>query len=135
MLLAPRHFVQFLDGRHGDVAIIARVPGDLGAHINAYTMELRIGLNYARKLLIRHHLRYEHFEMIQPAIEHGYAGVDRGNLLFFLYDDLRFHSIFRLVVKTAAGGSELWLKTFHRCKAQQVKNSLRRMNVLKMHRR
>jgi hypothetical protein len=72
--------------------------------------------------------------MIQQTIDFGYVGIDRGRNLVFLYvDEEIFHTSFRLVVKTAANGGEIWLKTFHRSNPQQLRATLKRMEVLREH--
>jgi hypothetical protein len=76
MLLHPRHFVGFLDGRYGDVQRIAFIPGELTRQIGTLESHLLIRRDYALKLQRKHQLRYEHFEMIQPTIERGYAVID-----------------------------------------------------------
>lgn len=41
--------------------------------IGTLESNLLIERSYARKLLLRHRLTYHHFQMIQSAIDHGYA--------------------------------------------------------------
>jgi hypothetical protein len=134
MLLSPRDFVRFLDGRYGDVQRIAFVPGDLSRQIGTLESNLLIERTYARKLLLKHRLRYEHFQMIQPTIERGYVVIDGGGNLVFAYDDQeRFHARFRLAVKTTDARDELWLRTFHRIKLAQMNSLVRRFRLIREH--
>ncbi len=132
MLLAPRYFVAFLDGRLGETQRIAFVPGDLGAHIHAYSPHLTIGRTYALKLQRKHSLKYEQFQLVQPAIEHGYAGIHRGDLVF-LYFHEETRRWFLLAVKTAAAGAELWLKSFYPLDAKRTGKIRRQMTMLREH--
>ena len=95
---------------------------------------LLIERSYAQKLLLRHRLKYEHFQMIQPTIERGYAIIDGGGKLVFAYDEQQhFHARFRLVVKTTAAKDELWLRTFHRIKVGQMNSMVRRYRLVQEH--
>lgn len=134
MLLTPRAFVRFLDGRLGQTQRIAFVPGEYTRQIGTLESDLLIDRGYALKLQQKHRLRYEHFEMIQPTIDRGYAVIDGGGNLVFAYDDQeRFNSVFRLAVKANRAGTELWLRTFHRSNRQQMNSMVRRWSLLKHH--
>lgn len=135
MIIPPRQFVAFMDGRLGDWITIAHLPGLFGAHINALTTEVRIQRAYARKMIDKHRLLHAHFEMIQVAVDRGWCRVDdrRRSLGFLLDDDVLHHTIFLLAIKTAAGGEELWLRTFHRSNAEQLRSHLRRGGILRNH--
>lgn len=140
MYLHPRHFVSFLDGRLGAVQPIAFVPGEFCARIGARSPQLLVGLEYARKLKLKHALRYEDFELIQETVDDGWALLDargdggRRELVFLYEDGRRAFGSWRLVVKAAAGGSEIWLKTFHRIQPEQLRNHLKRLETLRDHR-
>lgn len=134
MILAPRHFVRFLDGRYGSVQRIAFVPGELTRQIGTLESHLLIERSYAQKLLQKHRLTYQHFQMIQPTIERGYAIIDGGRNLVFAYDDQeQFHAVFRLAIKTNAAKNELWLRTFHRIDVRQMNSMVRRFRLIKEH--
>jgi len=134
MLLNPRAFVAFLDGRLGQIQRIAFVPGEFSRQIGTLESNLLIDREYALKLQQKHRLRFEHFELIQPTIERGYCVIDGGGNLVFLYDDEdRFHTIFRLAVKTNRSGTELWVRTFHRIRTPQMNSILRRWPLIKEH--
>jgi hypothetical protein len=71
MIIHPRHFVRFIDGRAGSSIEIAFLPGQLGVFIHTLETSVRLRLDYARKLLIKHKWRYEGFEYIQETIDNG----------------------------------------------------------------
>jgi hypothetical protein len=133
MLLSPRDFVRFLDGRLGTVQRIAFVPGEFTARIQAISSDLLISREYAQKLKDKHRLRFEHFQLIQIAIDFGYALLERGDLVFVYLDETVFHEMFVLVLKKAERGQEIWLKTFHRAEASKLKRLLRNGNLLRDH--
>lgn len=132
MLLAPRHFVGFLDGRYGTVQQIAFIPGEFTRLIGSLSSDLLIRRDYALKLQREHGLRYEQFQLIQPAIDAGYVLIDDKQQLVFLYIH-NTREFYRLAVKTAKMGSELWLLTFHRVRQLQFDSLLRRYGLLREH--
>jgi len=133
MLLTPREFVRFLDGRSGDVQTIAFVPGGFTARIGAVSCDLLIRRDYAHKLNRTHGLRYEHWGIMQIAINHGYAILERGDLVFVYLDDTVFNDMFVLAIKEAANGQELWVKSFHRCEPRKLNRLLKNGELLREH--
>lgn len=129
MLLHPRHFMRFLDGRYGSVQAIAFIPGQFARQIGVLTSELRIRRDYALKLQRDHGLRYEQFQLIQPAIDEGYVLLDDKNQLVFLYVH-NVRDFYRLAVK-GTRQDELWLLTFHRIRQLQFDSLLRRNRLLR----
>jgi hypothetical protein len=120
MIIFPRHFVRFIDGRAGNVINIAFLPGELGAHIHTLETNVRLRLDYARKLLHKHKVRYEIFEFIQETIDKGMCIKEGAHHLRFLYvrDNVR-PEIYFLLIKTDATFRELWLVTFHKLRRKQ----------------
>jgi hypothetical protein len=138
MLPAARHLREFMLGLHGSTQTIAFVPGELVARINARSCNLMIERECARKLLHKHRLRYEHWGMIQIAIDHGYALLSRRSpgkpeLLFAYVDDAIFNSNFLLAIKQANAGSEIWMKSFYRCEPSRIRSFLRSCELLREH--
>lgn len=138
MQLSPREFVRFLDGRSGQIQTLAFVPGEFTARIGALSCDLLIERSYAEKLKNKHSLRYEHWGMIQVAINHGYAILQRRDsrnteLLFAYVDDAVFQANFLLAIKQARGGEEIWLKSFYRCQPGRVQRLLRDGELLREH--
>jgi hypothetical protein len=87
MLLYPRQYVRFLDGRMSDVAIVAFLPGHLAAQMPTLSTDVRIGREYAQKLWAKHGLGYGCFRLFQPAIDDGWCAKSRDNGLDFIYID------------------------------------------------
>lgn len=134
MLLLPRYFVRFLDGRMGEKAVIAFLPLDLGAHMPTLACNVTVAREYALKLQLKHKLKYEHFCIIQKAIDFGYCVRHKKNHLEFLYiDDKKFNSCFNLVLKSAAERQETWLVTFFRCRREQIDSHLKRGQLIRAH--
>jgi hypothetical protein len=133
MIIRPRHFVRFLDGRAGPRVTIAFLPGSLGTSIGTLQTSVSLEINYARKLL-RHGLTYEDFDQIQDTIDNGLCVREDANRLSFLYikDNVR-PEIYFLHLKTAAMGSELWLVTFHRIRQKQFDRRLNRGPTIREH--
>jgi len=126
MLLAPRHYQRFLDGRNGTFAIVGFLPGDLAARMPTLSTEVRIGRDYAKKLWEKHHLGHGDLAMIQRAIDHGWCAQSRGNALDFLYVDTdRQPTRFILGLKCAYGGTETWVTTLHKSDEQQISRLLK----------
>jgi hypothetical protein len=138
VLLHPRDFVSFIDGRYGgEVVTIARVPGEYTRQIDSLSSDLLCGREYAIKLMKDHSLAYEKFQLIQPAIDRGYVkrvrNEDRFELEFLYYDETDPGLPYLLVVK-AVGRSELWLKTFYRTERWKEKRYFsRKGRLLKEH--
>jgi hypothetical protein len=127
MLLSPRHYLRFLDGRNGPFAIVGFLPGDLAARMPTLSTEVRIGRDYAKKLWEKHHLGHGDLGMIQRAIDHGWCTKSRGNALDFLYVDTAGQPLrFILGLKSAYGGAETWVTTLHKSDEQQIRRRLRR---------
>lgn len=124
MLLHPRDFVRFIDGRAGDVAIIAYVPGEFTRHIGSLSSDLQCGREYAIKLNQKHKLPYEKFQLIQPAIDNGHVRMVRNSLEMVYYDDSDPGPPYLLVVK-AVGRYELWLSSFYRVERWKERSLLR----------
>jgi hypothetical protein len=124
MIIQPRHFVRFIDGRAGQRIAIAFLPGALGAHIGTLQTTVSLELSYARKLL-RHGLTYEGFDQIQDTIDNGLCLREGNSRLSFLYirDEVR-PELYFLHLKTARMGSDLWLVTFHKIRQKQFNKRL-----------
>jgi hypothetical protein len=126
--------VSFIDGRLGDVATIAHVPGEFSRQIDSLSSDLQCERTYAIKLFEKHKLPYEKFQLIQPAIDFGHVRLVRKDLEFVYYDDADPGPPYLLVVK-AVGRSELWLRTFYRAERWKEESLLRprRGRLLRVH--
>lgn len=135
MILQPRHFVRFLDGRAGDKVTIAFLPGHLGGHLQTICTDVSLRLDYARKLNRKHQMTYEKFAEIQKTIDFGYCLKTVDQHLSFLYfsDRPSKPAVYFLLVKTDVKRGELWLVTFHRLKMAQVAHKLRKGELLRDH--
>jgi len=136
MILAPRHFVRFLDGRAGEVATIASLPLDLGAHMPTQAGDVRIRRDYALKLMQRHRMTYEKFQLIQSAIDNGWCFKTKANHLEFVYihdTGAGSHKQYTLVLKSARWGQETWLVTFFRSQPQQLRTKQRKGTLIRSH--
>lgn len=122
--LYPRHFVSFIDGRYGDVATFAHVPGEFSRQIGSLSSDLLCKREYAIKLFEKHKLPYEKFQLIQPSIDFGHVRIVRRDLEFVYYDDTDPGPPYLLVVK-AVGRDELWLRTFYRTERWKEASLLR----------
>jgi hypothetical protein len=127
MLLYPRHYVRFLDGREGNFAVAAFLPGDLAACIPTLSTEVRIGRDHARKLWEKHRLGHADLGVIQRAIDNGWCTKSRNAALDFLYIDQTMPARrFVLGIKATYGGQETWVSTLHRSDEHQIRRRLRR---------
>jgi hypothetical protein len=133
MIIQPRHFVRFIDGRAGDQISIAFLPGELGARIYTLQTNVSLRLDYAKKL-VRHRIRYEGFSEIQNTIDNGMCMIADEYRLKFLYvkDQVR-PEIYFLLIKTDSTRSELWLVTFHRVKKKQFTSRLDPSSIIRPH--
>ena len=133
MKLSSRFLMEFMRGLYHPWQVIAFVPGEFAIRIGARTSDLRIRRDYALKLRHKHRFAYQHFELIQKAINEGWVLTERGDLVFVLAADSPYFANFALVVKREAGGRELWLKTFHRIDRRKLERLLRDNEMLRMH--
>ncbi len=125
-----------MDGRAGDVATIAFLPLDLGAHMPTQASDVRIRRDYALKLMQRHRMTYEKFLLIQQAIDNGWCFKAKANHLEFVYihnDSGGGHKQYTLVLKSARWGQETWLVTFFRSQKQQLRAKQRKGSLIRGH--
>lgn len=130
----PRHFVRFLDGRAGKEISIAFLSGGMGRFLSTSTTDIRLSLEYAQKLNLKHRMTLEKFEFVQDAIDHGYCFEAMGRRLEFVYvrNDVATE-IYCAVIKSAAPGNELWLVTFHRIQLAQLEKKRRALHMVRDH--
>jgi hypothetical protein len=115
-----RDLIQFLNGRGPPFFHIADLPEDLWPHLKARKATIWLEYSYARKLWEKHRLLPQHFHLIDVIVKHGWCGMHGRDLLFLYDDDNIFGASFKLVVKSANQGKELWVKTFHRLGADDI---------------
>lgn len=132
MILHPRHFVSFIDGRYGEVQTIAYVPGEFTRLIGSLSSDLMCGRQYAIKLNRKHGLPYEKFQLIQPAIDHGYVKQVGNDLEFLYFDDSDPGHPYLLAIKPV-GRNEIWLKTFYRTQPWKERVFFQRGTLLREH--
>lgn len=133
MLLQPRHFIRLIDGRLRDSsgrqldrAVVATLPLGIGAYMPTRSPKVLLGREYAQKMMIKHHLRYEDFTAIKDLIEDSHCIREKANHLTFMGYKKSNAEAFILVLKTARGGDETWVVTLHRSKEAQLRSKLRR---------
>ena len=133
MIIYPRHFVRFIDGRAGKQIQIAFVPGALARLLGTLEVNVMLRLDYAHKI-IKHKIYYEGFGEIQNTIDNGLCMREAVNELSFLYvKDPVTREIYYLVIKTNESRRELWLKTFYRIRKPQYAKKLRPNRILREH--
>lgn len=135
MIISPRHFVRFVDGRAGKRLIVAYLPGALASQLGTSQSDVTLTIEYARKLVHKHKIAYTKFDEIQNTIDHGYCLKEDDRHIYFLYmPDLSFSDIiYVLVIKTDAANSGLWLKTFHRITKKQFDKRLQKGRIIRNH--
>jgi hypothetical protein len=127
MRLHPRQFVRFIDGRLASPTTIASLPAELGVKMGCSSINIQITRDRARKIMTEHRLRYEHFSLIQRAVDHGWCVRFKDNQLEFCYDDDEvFGGSFVLVLKSTKWGTECWVVTFFRARPFYIRSKLRR---------
>jgi len=133
MIVYPRHFVRFIDGRAGRQLAIAFLPGALGAYLRTLETTVNLRLDYAHKI-IRHKIYYDGFGEIQNTIDSGLCMLESQYELSFLYvKDNIAPEIYYLVLKTTARRHELWLKTFYRIRKAQYSKKLKPHLIIRDH--
>jgi len=133
VIIQPRHFVRFIDGRAGDKVVIAFLPGYLGGHLKTLQTDISLRRDYALKL-IRHGVNYQGFDEIQNTIEKGYCLQNDPLHLYFLYvREMSQPEIYFLLIKTDKMRQELWLVTFHRIRQKQFDKRLLKRFLLREH--
>lgn len=127
MLLYPRHYMRFLDGRGSEFAVVAFLPGELAARMPTLSTEVRIGRENAMKIWTKHRLGYWELGIIQRAIDHGWCAKSRSSSLDFLYvspDGKRYV----LGLKAAYGGQETWVTTLYQTQEVKIRKRLSQAN-------
>ena len=120
-------------GLHGPTQTVAFVPGEFTARINGRTSDLKIRRRYALKLLHKPRLRYEHWSLIQIAIDYGYVLLERGDLVFAYIDESVFFDTFVLVVRRDPISGDVLISSLHRCEPAKLKKLLRKGELLREH--
>jgi hypothetical protein len=70
--------------------------------------------------------------MIEQALTFGRVISDRRwHLTFFHYDELVFGGWNQLTIKSASGGSEIWVATFHPISSVEVARECRRHPIIR----
>lgn len=134
MLVPPRHFVRFLDGRAGPFVTVGFVPGNLSGHLGTIQTGLRLRRDYAHKLINEHEVNFYDFKHIQETIDRGHCQVVEAMRLQFLYvRDQSREEIYNLVIKVDATRQELWLVTFYRMRKKQFFAKLRPRALIRIH--
>lgn len=134
MILQPRHFVRFIDGRAGNKVAIAYLADNLGKYLRTVTTDVSLRLDYAQKLNRRHQMTYEGFSEIQNTIDRGYClQSDQKHLQFIWMKEQFKPEIYFLLLKSTSDCRELWLVTFHRLKRPQLNARLRSGQIVRDH--
>jgi hypothetical protein len=133
VLLHHRELIAFLNGRLGDTALVAKLPFALGNYLNAQTEDVFLGREYGKKLFKIHRLLPHHFYLIQPAIDYGWMGYSRGDLLFLYEDRNIFQKTFKLIIKSTGKKHELWIKTFFKVDAGDIPRILASAQKIRDH--
>jgi hypothetical protein len=128
MLLYPRQYVRFIDGREGDSAVLAILPGELAARMPTLSTEIKIHRAYAIKIWEKHNLRPNDLAVVQKAVLHGWCTKSRNDSLDFLYVDPTTSIPRRLIVgiKSAYGGQETWLTTMYKAEESEIRRRLKK---------
>lgn len=133
MIVPPRRFVSFLDGRSGNPTPVAFLPGALGAYLGTVETTVKLERMYGWKLL-RHGIDYNLFGEIQNTIDNGMCMLEAPYKLSFLYvQDKTKPVIYSLIIKTDRARRELWLVTFHRIKREQFHKRLKPRQIIREH--
>jgi hypothetical protein len=88
MIIQPRYFVRFLDGRASDRINIAFLPGALGGHIRTVQTDFMMRRDYALKLMKRK-TNFQEFGEVQNTIDNGHCILDGPRHLAFLQPERR----------------------------------------------
>lgn len=133
MFLPPRQLVRLLDdrcrgpeGERLDHAVVGFLPLHLGAILPTLSTDIRLGVEYARKLIWRHSLSHGEFAVISEMIADSYCFREKAAHLTLMGYSVRYERPYTLVLKAARGGTETWVSTFHRTEHQQLRSKVRR---------
>src|SRR4051794_28230793 len=111
MIVPPRRFVSFLDGRRENPTAVAFLPGSLGAYLGTIETTVKLERVYGWKLL-RHGINYHLFSEIQNTIDNGICMFEPPYGLSFLYVSGKIKPvIYSLILKTDMKRRGLWLVT------------------------
>ena len=111
---------------------VCRIPRSLAGEIGASGEQVFIGLNYVRKSVNKQRMPFDHFPMMEMAIRFGDVFTDGRDLSFFYRDRAAIGSLFFVAIKSTSNQSELWVKTFHRKRAQEQRRITRRMRIIRI---
>ena len=133
MIVPPRRFVSFLDGRGENPTPVAFLTGALGGYLGTLETIVKLERVYGWKLL-RHGINYNLFGEIQKTIDNGICMFEPTYRLSFLYvpDPIK-PVIYFLMIKTDRTRRELWLVTFHRIKREQYPKRLKPRQIIRPH--
>ncbi len=113
-----------MDGR--GPAIVARLRGDIAAHLPTTSLDVRISKEYVDKIFTKHRLTYEDLDVVQFALDNGWCiKSTAGKLDFLCVMESERHRRFVVGIKTANGGLETWFQTLHLTDEEQIKRRLK----------
>jgi len=115
-------------GDNSTAKTVCRLPHDIKSALRSSTDVLRIQLDYVRKSIHKHNLRFDHFPMMELAVRFGSAYLDPKGISFFYTDKIVFGSNFFVAIKYVQHKNELWVRTFHRKSGQEVRRITKKLH-------
>jgi hypothetical protein len=131
--ISPKSFIQLLDNRYRDArgvrqeyAVIGFLPLSLGGLLPTLSPDIRLGYEYAWKIVQKHGRKFDEIPLIRELIEDSYCFREKENNLTFMGYAGKELKPYTLVIKSSRGGTETWLVTFHRTADAQIASKVRR---------
>lgn len=88
---------------------------------------IRLGEDYARKLILKHELKWDDLVAIEDLVADAFCFREKAHHLTFMgYSSSREGRAYSLVLKAAARGTETWVVTLHRTNEQQIRSKVER---------
>lgn len=113
-------------GQQANHAIIGFLPLTLGALLPTLSTDIRLSIEYARKLAVIKRLAYRELLVIDRLLKDSFCFREKASHLTFMWYDPVSEKPYTLVLKSARSGTETWLVTFHRTDEQQLRSKIRR---------
>lgn len=128
--VAGPNFERFIRGEAVGIAPVGHIDGTLAAAIGSRAREVRLSSDTMGKQRVNHsELTVEEYRLLPDIMKRGLViKENKNNVLMFFFHSGQWY---RATVKRTADGEELFLVSFHRAKAKDLRRLRRRGTVIR----
>jgi hypothetical protein len=130
--MTEEEWFHFIGSGAPRIVSVARLPPELYLKLGASNGLVKLRHDYALKIAHKHGFRPVHFPMLPIVIDCGRVLCDRPNhMSFFFYENVVFGGWLQATIKSARGGTELWVATFHPGNPKELRRLCKKHAVIR----